>query len=185
MHRRFALHRLSSRSSPTCRQENALTSCSAEQPRPQNQLRVHLPASPAPLVPSSGALPIGWTRLLGTTSLLLVGSRCAGTGIIGLLTPGHNHVLQGKQKKIENKYSIITIASGDRGNNWSNRSLPWGRGGFLSRVGSPSRAGWSPRGLADAFCQGSAAGAGVPGCLGTGRSFPRLDWERFKEETEE
>lgn len=32
---------------------------------------------------SSRAFLVGWSHLLGTTSLLLVGSQCAGTGIIG------------------------------------------------------------------------------------------------------
>lgn len=67
------------------------------------------------------------SHLLGTTSLLLTGSQRAGTGAIGLMSLGHNRVLQGKQKEMENKYSIMMIVSGDQGNNCSEQS-PLGKG---------------------------------------------------------
>ena len=123
-----------------------------------------LPRLAAGASPSSGALSVGWSHLLGTTSLLLVGCQCAGTGIIGLLTLGRNHVLQGEQKKIENKYSIIMIVSGDRGNNRSKQSLLWGKKRVSEQSWLPSRAGGSLRGLDSTFCQGTASEL-CRGCL--------------------
>lgn len=60
-------------------------------------------------------------------SLLLMGSQCVGTGIIGLLTLGHDCVLQEKQKKIGNKYSVLMIGYGDRGHHHSKQRLLWGK----------------------------------------------------------
>lgn len=73
------------------------------------------PPPPQGLSPSSGALSWG---------LLLVGSQCAGTGIIGI----RNCVLQGKRKKMENKGSIIMTVRGDGGINHCKQGLLWGKG---------------------------------------------------------
>lgn len=194
----IALHQLFPCSSPMCRQGSTgkrfdlLLNSAAPTPKPAPHSPPSQPGLRRPgcrSQPSSGACPVSWSHLLGTTSLLLMGSQCAGTGIIGLLTLGHNHVLQSKQKKIENKYSIIMIVSGDRGNNHSKRSLLWGRGGFLSRAGLLSCAGCSPRGLDSAFYQGTA-GELRRGCLcarlsGYREVVPAPGLATFKHETKE
>lgn len=108
---------LLNRAAPTPKPAPCLPSSQASIPRPS--------AGPSS---SSGAFPISWNLLLGTTPLLLMKSPCA------LLSLGNNHVLQRKQK-IKNKSSILMINSGDRGKNHSKWRLFWGREGFLSKAG--------------------------------------------------
>lgn len=124
-------------SSPMCRQRSSgkyfdlLLNRAAPTPKPAPHLPSSQASIPRPSVgpsSSSGAFPISWNLLLGTTSLLLMKSPCA------LLSLGNNHVLQRKQK-IKNKSSILMINSGDRVNNRSKWRLFWGREGFLSKAG--------------------------------------------------
>lgn len=134
----IALHQLFSCSSPTCRQGSSgkyfdlLLNRAAPTPKTAPRLpssQTSISRSSAGPSSSSGAFPISWNHLLGTTSLLLMKSPCA------LLSLGNNHVLQRKQKKIKNKSPILMINSGDRGNNHSKWRLFWGREGFLSKAG--------------------------------------------------
>lgn len=116
-------------------------------------------------------------------SLLLVGSQCAGTGIIGLLTLGRDCILQEKQK-IGNKYSVLMIGYGDRGHHHSKQS-PLGKDeGCRAELGCFHML-CAYQDVWEVLCASELCCVCVCFWLGTGQLFLCLDWKHFKQETEE